>query len=111
MANGVRKDALAPIATLITIDPEAFPAWKERNGKPAAATVAQLADDPDLRAAVQAAIDDANATVSHAEAIKKFRILPTDFTEETGEMTPTLKVKRNVVAEKFADDIEAIYAK
>ncbi|MCH5644511.1 long-chain fatty acid--CoA ligase [Gordonia sp. ABSL49_1] len=99
------------IATLITIDPEAFPAWKERNGKPAAATVAQLADDPDLRAAVQAAIDDANATVSHAEAIKKFRILPTDFTEETGEMTPTLKVKRNVVAEKFADDIEAIYAK
>ena len=99
------------IAALITIDPEAFPAWKERNGKPASASVSDLADDADLRAEVQAAIDDANKTVSHAEAIKKFRILPDDFTEETGEMTPTLKVKRNVVTEKFADDIEAIYQK
>ena len=73
--------------------------------------MSDLADDADLRAEVQAAIDDANKTVSHAEAIKKFRILPDDFTEETGEMTPTLKVKRNVVTEKFADDIEAIYQK
>ena len=99
------------IAALITTDPEAFPAWKERNGKPASASVSDLADDADLRAEVQAAIDDANKTVSHAEAIKKFRILPDDFTEETGEMTPTLKVKRNVVTEKFADAIEAIYQK
>jgi long-chain acyl-CoA synthetase len=104
-------DAKPFIAALITIDPEAFPAWKERNGKPADASVSDLADDPDLRAEVQAAVDDANTTVSHAEAIKKFRILPDDFSEETGEMTPTLKVKRNVVVEKFAGDIDAIYAK
>jgi long-chain acyl-CoA synthetase len=49
--------------------------------------------------------------VSHAESIRKFRILPCDFTVQTGELTPTLKVKRNVVAEKFAADIEAIYTK
>ncbi|MDL9937375.1 long-chain fatty acid--CoA ligase [Gordonia sp. ABSL1-1] len=104
-------DAQPFIAALITIDPEAFPAWKQRNGKDADATVADLTDDPDLRAAVQLAIDKANETVSHAEAIKKFRVLGVDFTEETGEMTPTLKVKRNVVAEKFAADIAAIYAK
>jgi long-chain acyl-CoA synthetase len=49
--------------------------------------------------------------VSHAESIRKFRILPVDFTEDTGELTPTMKVKRKVVAEKFSDDIDAIYTK
>ncbi|MFW0792855.1 long-chain fatty acid--CoA ligase [Gordonia sp. CPCC 205515] len=104
-------DAKPFIAALITIDPEAFPAWKERNGKPTDATVADLRDDDQLLAEVQSAVDEANKTVSHAESIKKFRILPDDFTEETGEMTPTLKVKRNVVVDKFGDDIEAIYQK
>ncbi|MEE4023203.1 long-chain fatty acid--CoA ligase [Gordonia sp. PKS22-38] len=104
-------DAKPFIAALVTIDPEAFPAWKERNGKPADATVGDLADDADLRAEVASAVESANQTVSHAEAIKKFRILADDFTEETGEMTPTLKVKRNVVVDKFSGDIDAIYAK
>ncbi|GAA10670.1 AMP-dependent synthetase/ligase [Gordonia alkanivorans] len=102
-------DAKPFVAALITIDPEAFPAWKERNGKPESASVADLIDDADLLAEVQSAIDAANKTVSSAEGIKKFRILPSDFTEETGEMTPTLKVRRNVVVEKFSGDIEAIY--
>lgn len=97
------------IAALITIDPEAFPGWKERNGKSASATLAELADDPDLIAEVDLAVKDANQAVSHAEAIRKFRILPVDFTEDTGELTPTLKVKRKVVAEKFATDIAALY--
>ncbi|GEE03366.1 putative long-chain-fatty-acid--CoA ligase FadD [Gordonia spumicola] len=99
------------VASLITIDPETFVGWKARNGKDANASVADLATDPQLCAEVQEAVDAANASVSHAEAIKKFRILPSDFTEETGELTPTLKVKRNVVAEKFAADIEALYKK
>jgi long-chain acyl-CoA synthetase len=104
-------DAQPFIAALITIDPEAFPAWKQRNGKDPAATVGDLAEDPDLVAEVELAVKDANQAVSHAESIRKFRILPVDFTEDTGELTPTLKVKRKVVAEKFAGDIDALYAK
>jgi long-chain acyl-CoA synthetase len=61
-------------------------------------------------AEVELAIKEANQAVSKAEAIRKFRILPVDFTEDTGELTPTLKVKRKVVAQKFAGDIEALYA-
>ncbi|CQD21027.1 AMP-binding protein [Mycolicibacterium conceptionense] len=97
------------IAALITIDPEAFPGWKQRNGKDPAASVGDLADDPDLLAEVDLAVKEANQAVSHAESIRKFRILPVDFTEDTGELTPTLKVKRKVVAEKFATDIAALY--
>ena len=99
------------IGALITIDPEAFVGWKQRNGKAAGASVGDLATDPDLIAEVDAAVKQANLAVSHAESIRKFRILPVDFTEDTGELTPTMKVKRNVVAEKFASDIESIYEK
>lgn len=98
------------IGALITIDPEAFGGWKERNGKNTNATVADLAEDPDLTAEIDLAVKEANQAVSHAEAIRKFKILPVDFTEDTGELTPTLKVKRKVVAEKFATDIAALYA-
>ena len=99
------------IASLITIDPEAFPGWKDRNGKGAGASVGDLVDDPDLRAEIELAVKEANQAVSKAEQIRKFRILAVDFTEDTGELTPTLKVKRKVVAEKFADDIAALYRK
>jgi long-chain acyl-CoA synthetase len=104
-------DAKPFIGALITIDPEAFDGWKQRNSKAAGASVGDLATDPDLVAEVDAAVKNANLSVSHAESIRKFRILPVDFTEDTGELTPTMKVKRNVVAEKFASDIEAIYQK
>ncbi|GGG05265.1 putative long-chain-fatty-acid--CoA ligase FadD [Rhodococcoides trifolii] len=99
------------IGALITIDTDAFPGWKKRNGKDESATVADLTDDPDLIAEIDSAVADANKSVSHAESIKKYRILPVDFTEETGELTPTMKLKRNVVKETYGDDIEAIYAK
>jgi long-chain acyl-CoA synthetase len=104
-------DAKPFIGALITIDPEAIEGWKQRNGKSAGSSVADLANDPDLLAEVDAAVKQANSSVSHAESIRKFRILPVDFTEDTGELTPTMKVKRKVVAEKFAGDIEAIYDK
>jgi long-chain acyl-CoA synthetase len=103
-------DAKPFVAVLITIDPEAFVGWKERNGKAADASVGDLANDPDLLAEIDLAVKEANQAVSHAESIRKFRILPVDFTEDTGELTPTLKVKRKVVAEKFASEIEALYA-
>lgn len=103
-------DARPFVGALITIDSEAFEGWKQRNSKAADMSVGDLATDPDLVAEVDAAVKQANLAVSHAESIRKFRILPVDFTEDTGELTPTMKVKRKVVTEKFASDIEAIYA-
>ncbi|MFD4294044.1 AMP-dependent synthetase/ligase [Rhodococcus sp. NPDC058532] len=97
------------IGALITIDPEAWPGWVERNGKPAGSSIEDLLADPDLVAEVDAAIAEANTLVSHAEAIKKYRILPLDFTEETGELTPTLKLKRNIIHQNRGTEIEAIY--
>ncbi|MQA16380.1 MAG: AMP-binding protein [Pseudonocardiaceae bacterium] len=98
------------VGALITIDQEAFPAWRSEHGKPPDASVADLVEDADLRAEVQGAVDDANNAVSKAEAIRSFRILPVDFSEETGELTPTLKLKRAVVTKSFGKDIEALYA-
>ncbi|WP_258342132.1 AMP-dependent synthetase/ligase [Saccharopolyspora gregorii] len=97
------------IGALITLDPEFLPAWLNNHGRAADTPLTELVDDPEVHADVQAAIDDANKAVSRAEAIKKFRILPKDFTEATGEMTPSMKLKRNKVAENHAADIEAIY--
>jgi long-chain acyl-CoA synthetase len=98
------------VAALVTIDPDAFGAWKADRGKPAAAGVADLRADPDLRADVQTAVDAANRTVSKPESIRAFAVLADDFTVEGGELTPSLKIKRNVVAERHADVIDEIYA-
>ena len=98
------------IASLITLDPEALDHWKRQHGKPADASVADLAADPELVAEVQTAVDDANKAVSRAESIRKFKILTTDFTEASGHLTPSLKVKRNVVAKDYAAEIEALYS-
>ena len=103
-------DAKPFIAALIAIDPEAFDVWKQHHGKAATASVGDLATDPDLVAEIDLAVKKANQAVSKAEAIRKFRILPVDFTVLTGELTPTLKVKRKVVAEKFAAEIEYLYS-
>nr|WP_296771853.1 long-chain fatty acid--CoA ligase [Rhodococcus sp. (in: high G+C Gram-positive bacteria)] len=99
------------IAALITLDDDALKGWKASHGKPADATAADLANDADLIADIDAAVADANKSVSHAEGIKKYKILPKDFSEESGEMTPTMKLKRNVITKAYVDDIEAIYAK
>ncbi|MFL6073080.1 MAG: AMP-dependent synthetase/ligase [Mycobacteriales bacterium] len=98
------------IACLVTIDPEAWPGWLERNGKPAGATVAELVEDAELIAEIQACVDEANKAVSRAESIRKFRILVDDFTVENEMLTPSLKVKRNVVMTEYAGDVEAIYS-
>jgi len=98
------------IGVLITIDEEFFPTWKAQHGKPAGASVGELATDPDLTAELQAAIDEANGAVSKAESIRKFRVLPVDFTEEGGEMTPSLKLRRAVIAKNHESEIASIYA-
>jgi len=98
------------IAALVTIDPESFPAWLKQTGKPADTTIASVTNDPELIAEVQKAVDEANKAVSHAEAIKKFTILPVDWTEEGGQLTPSMKLKRNVVMKEFASDVDALYS-
>ncbi|HKA94884.1 MAG TPA: long-chain fatty acid--CoA ligase [Streptosporangiaceae bacterium] len=98
------------VAALITLDPEAVRAWLARRNRPADTSISQLTDDPDLIAEIQTAVDDANKAVSRAESIRRFRVLPTDFTEETGYLTPSLKLRRSVVTKDFADEIEALYA-
>ena len=97
------------VAALVTIDEETLPAWRSANGKPADARAGDLRDDEDLRREVQSAVDEANRTVSKAESIRVFRILSEDFTEANGMLTPSMKVKRTIVAKEYADEIAAIY--
>ncbi len=96
------------IAALVTIDPESFADWAAAHAK--TGDVRALVDDPDLRDEVQHAVDDANAAVSRAESIRKFVILPEDWTEEGGQLTPSLKLKRNVVVRECKDEIAALFA-
>ncbi|GAA4863125.1 AMP-dependent synthetase/ligase [Saccharopolyspora rosea] len=98
------------VGALITLDPEFLPSWLADRGRPRDTPVTDLVDDPELRAAVQEAVDEANRAVSRAERIKQFRILPADFTEATGELTPSMKLRRGRVAENHATEIEAIYS-
>jgi long-chain acyl-CoA synthetase len=97
------------IAALVTIDPDAIKAWITNNKKDGA-TIPDLVNDPDLVAAIQTAVDEANKAVSRAESIRKFTILPSDFTIAGGHLTAKLSVKRHVVAKEFAKEIEALFA-
>ena len=97
------------VGALITLDEEFLARWAEEHGRPAGTGAAQLRLDPELLADVQRAVDDGNAAVSRAESVRKFRVLATQFTEEAGHITPSLKLKRAVVAKDFAEEIEALY--
>ncbi|MFD4367840.1 AMP-dependent synthetase/ligase [Rhodococcus sp. NPDC058521] len=103
-------DAKPFIGALITLDEETLPGWKERNNVPADSPIADLVKNPDLVAEIDAAVSDGNKKVSSAEQIKKYRILTVDFTQETGELTPTMKLKRNVIHKEHGAEIEAIYS-
>ena len=96
------------IAALVTIDEESFPIWAAEHGKEGK-TIADLVEDEDLVASIQAAVDETNQAVSRAESIRTFRILPEDLTIDGGELTPTLKVKRTAVEKKYASVIDTIY--
>ena len=98
------------IAALVTIDPDALKAWVVNNKKDGA-SINDLINDPDLIAVVQTAVDEANKAVSKAESIRKFTILPVDFTIAGGHLTAKLSVKRHVVAKEFAQEIEALFTK
>lgn len=97
------------VGALLALDDEALRRWKLDHNIPEGRTISEIATDPTLRAELQDAINEVNTTVSHAEAIKKFYILDRDLTEEENELTPTMKVKRNVVYERYGDAIAHIY--
>lgn len=103
-------DAQPFISALITLDPEMLPMWLTNNKLDSSMSVSQAATNPAILAEVQAAVDRANARVSRAESIRKFTILPMQFTEESGHLTPKMSIKRNVIVKDFAGEIEAMYA-
>jgi long-chain acyl-CoA synthetase len=102
-------DARPFIAALITLDPEAATAWARQHGL-SDVTMADLTKNVDLRAVIQSAVDDANRSVSRAESIREFALLPWNLTIAAGELTPTLKVRRAVVEKLYSNVIERMYA-
>jgi long-chain acyl-CoA synthetase len=104
----VLGDDRPQITALVTLDPDGVAAWLAQQGRPAA-PVAELTDDPALLAAVKVSVDEANRAVSSAEGIKKFRVLPVDWTEQSGHLTPSMKMRRAVIMRDFAADVEALY--
>jgi long-chain acyl-CoA synthetase len=102
-------DARPFIGVLITLDREALPGWKERHGLPADTPISALVNNPELVAEIEAEVESANKAVSKAEQIKKIRILESDWTQEGGELTPKMSLKRNIVLKQYAAEVDAIY--
>ena len=97
------------IAALVTLDPDSIKPWAVANKKEGA-SIADLTKDPTLLAVIQTAVDEANKAVSRAESIRKFTVLPVDFTIPGGQLTAKLSVKRHVVAQQFAREIDELFA-
>jgi len=96
------------VAALITLDTEMLPGWLTSHGK-SKLTVEQALIDPDIRQSLERAVRRSNKAVSRAESIRDFAIVPGDFTEANGYLTPSLKVKRDAVLRDYADQIDALY--
>ncbi|MGI3197579.1 AMP-dependent synthetase/ligase [Streptomyces sp. GLT-R25] len=97
------------VAALITLDREDLSHWLYVRGMPADTPVSELVDDPRIRADVQKVVDHANQAVSRAESIREFALVESEFTEENGLLTPSLKIKRHAVTAAYAKEIEALY--
>lgn len=98
------------IGALVTLDPEMLPVWAKNNGLDEGVSVEEARTSEVVLAEIQRAVDDANAAVSKAESIRKFSILGTDFTEDNGYLTPSMKLRRNIVMRDFEGEVEALYA-
>jgi long-chain acyl-CoA synthetase len=96
------------LVALLTLDPEEAPALAAKVG--CEPELARMADDPRVRAELQAAVDAANARFARIEQVKRFALLERDLTLGDGELTPTLKVKRRIAYERYRDRFEALYA-
>ncbi|HEV2140051.1 MAG TPA: AMP-binding protein [Candidatus Dormibacteraeota bacterium] len=98
------------VSALIVLDSEVAPVWARKAGIPFT-SLAELSRHPAVQAEIQKAVDETNRHVSNVEGVKRFTILPADWTPETDELTPTLKLKRRVISQKFADSIEGMYSR
>ncbi|WP_199432810.1 AMP-dependent synthetase/ligase [Qaidamihabitans albus] len=100
------------VTALIVLDDEIAPAWASARGIEAAgsAEIAALVDHPEVRAEIDRAVEAANSRLSRAEQVKRYRLLAKTWTPESGEVTPTLKLKRRVIAERYLPDINSLYA-
>jgi long-chain acyl-CoA synthetase len=96
------------INALLVLDPEGAPAWARRQGIEFGSS-AELAQNPAVLEEVQRAVDAANTHLARVEQVKRFRVLPTEWTAQSGELTPTLKKRRGLIMERYADVIEALY--
>jgi long-chain acyl-CoA synthetase len=101
-------DARPYVAALITLDMDGVSHWRRMHGKHPV-PVGLLVDDEELRAVLQRAVDEANKLVSRPESIRRFTVVPQDFTEEAGYLTPSLKLKRDAITRDFADWIDQLY--
>ena len=97
------------IGALVTLDPEMLPAWLKNNGADPNLPLEKAVALPAVRAEVQKAVDLANEAVSRAESIRKFEILPTEWTEASGHLTPKLSIKRHEIMKDFASEVEELY--
>jgi long-chain acyl-CoA synthetase len=97
------------IGVLVTLDRETVPIWAEQHGKQT--DVDALLDDPDLYAEIEAAVEEANKAVSKAESIRKFTVLRDEWTEEGGQLTPSLKLRRSVILRDYVDEVETLYSR
>jgi long-chain acyl-CoA synthetase len=96
------------LVALVTLDLDVIAPWAQEHGLPGDVDV--LAQHPDIHDLVQQAVDSANSRYAQVEQIKRFAILGHDFAQETGELTPTLKVKRKVVLDRYAGVLDDLYA-
>ncbi|MFO7689618.1 MAG: long-chain fatty acid--CoA ligase [Cryobacterium sp.] len=97
------------ISALVTLDPDMLPVWLNNNGQDAGLSLADATTNPAVLAAVQRAIDQANESVSRAESIRKFTLLPLELTEASGHLTPKMSIKRDVILRDFSSAIEQMY--
>jgi long-chain acyl-CoA synthetase len=97
------------VAALLSLDPEMMPVWLANNGQPSDLTLSQAATNPRVLQELQKAVDEVNATVSNAEAIKKFEVIDSELSETSGHLTPSMKIKREAVARDFSPLIDRIY--
>ncbi|MFI7298927.1 AMP-dependent synthetase/ligase [Streptomyces sp. NPDC050121] len=105
----VLGDGRPYVSALLTLDPDGLTHWRQMNGKhPVPAEL--LIDDEELNAVLQRAVDEANKLVSRPESIRRFVILPTDFSEFAGHLTPSMKLRRETIMRDFADQVEGLYA-